>query len=233
MIGDVGDRRAVPLDAIAVGGPDVGHRSRRHLRVADHERLFAALVERERAGKCVHGHREVRRADAEVERLEQAEPVVLHRRVHVEMAALEERDEERQALHVIPMEVRDQRVAVERPVEGLGLAEVAQARAHVEDDRILAGGLNCHARGVAAVPTSSITRARCRPSHPEESDVEHRSPLGRQGYRTLEDQCSSGDVCLVPRVTYISHHVKVRAWADRCPMGSSPSSRPSAPRVCS
>ena len=128
-------------------------------------------MELDGAGEHVHRDREERRPDAEVERLEQAEAVVLRRRVDLEVAALQDGNEEREALHVIPVQVGDQRRAVERTVEGLGLAEVAQAGAHVEDDRILAGGLDRDARCVSAITSGSITRARCRPSHAEEGDV--------------------------------------------------------------
>ena len=46
--------------------------------------------------------------------------------------------EERQALHVVPVNVGEQGGASERPVEGLGVTERAQSGAEIEDDGRLA-----------------------------------------------------------------------------------------------
>ena len=151
MVGDVGDRRALPLDAVAVGRPDVGNAARHDLRGADRELVVGAGMERERADERVHRDREERRPDAEVERIEQVDAVVLHRRVHVEVAAGEDRHEERKPLHMVPVQVADQRRSFEAAVEWLGLAEVPQARPHVQDDGFLAGYLDSDAGCVSAV----------------------------------------------------------------------------------
>ena len=88
------------------------------------------------AGQVAGAHREVRRAHELAEGLFERAAVVLRRAVDVERGAGPvDRHEERQALHVVPVQVRDEGVAAERAVGGLGGAEEAQAGAEVEDDR--------------------------------------------------------------------------------------------------
>jgi hypothetical protein len=55
------------------------------------------------------------------------------------------------------MKVADQRRALEAAVERLGLAEVPQARAHVQDDGVLAGHLDPDAGRVSAVSARAFT----------------------------------------------------------------------------
>ena len=78
-----------------------------------------------------------------------------------------QRQEERQALHVIPVEVRQERGAVD--VALVGHAVGTQAGAEVEEDGRLALGFEHDARGVAAVPLELGAGARRRAPHPEET----------------------------------------------------------------
>src|SRR5690606_1249553 len=103
--------------------------------------------------------------------------VVLRRAVDVDLGAGPvDGDEERQALHVVPVEVRDQRVAPEAAVGGLGGAQEAEPGAEVEDDRLVARLLDGDARRVAAVALVRLARARCRPADAEEGHVQTASP---------------------------------------------------------
>ena len=68
--------------------------------------------------------------------------VLLGRAVHVEDGVgLRDRPEERQALDVVPVQVRQQHAAVEGTIGGKRLPARAQARPHVEDDGVVAVGL--------------------------------------------------------------------------------------------
>jgi len=64
-----------------------------------------------------------------------------------------DRREERQALNVVPVDVRYERGSAEAAVSGLGRAELPQAGAEVEDDRVLAGDVERDASRVAPVAT--------------------------------------------------------------------------------
>ena len=85
-------------------------------------------------------------------------------------------DQERQPLHVVPVEVRDERDAVEGAVLRLGQAVEAEAGAEVEDDRAMARLLEHHARGVAAVALVLSTRTRGRTPDAEKGDVQRDAP---------------------------------------------------------
>ena len=87
-----------------------------------------------------------------------------------------DRDEERQALHVVPVHVRDQRGAAERPVLRQLLAPEAQTGTDVEDDRVLAGGFERDAGSVAAIAHVLGARAGRRTPHPVKGDVDHGPP---------------------------------------------------------
>ena len=80
---------------------------------------------------------------------------------------------------MVPVDVGDERrrrAKGRRRVEGL--APEAEAGAEVEDDRVVTGGFERHARRVAAVATVLVTRARGRAPDAEEADVQQRiSPL--------------------------------------------------------
>ena len=133
VVGDVRDRHAVPVDAVAEGRPDVAHPARPHLGEADREIVVAGVVEPHVACELRRSDREVRRAHDLREHVAQR-ALGLARPVDVERRTLAvERREERQALHVIPMKVRQQH----RPVELVGAVQPvrAQAGSEVEDDR--------------------------------------------------------------------------------------------------
>ncbi len=151
VVADVRHDGAAHLDAIAVGEPDVRDAAHLDLGVADRDVGVGDVVEADVAAEVGEAHREVRRAHEVLERLlERA--VVLRRSVDVELCARTvDRDEERQPLHVVPMEVGDERGPAEAAVLRERVAPVAQARAEVEDDRLAARRFERDARGVAAV----------------------------------------------------------------------------------
>ena len=152
VVGHVGDRGAAELDAVAVGAADVGHVAHRHLGVADDEVGVGHLVEAVVAAQVAPADREVRRPDEALERLGQR-LVVLRRRVDVEAGAGPVGGgEERQALHVVEVQVGDEGVGGEGAVVRLGLAPVAEAGAQVEDD------------GLGARATRARRRTCCRRS---------------------------------------------------------------------
>src|SRR5256886_17446828 len=70
------------------------------------------------------------------------------------------------------MQVRETQPAVEGPVGGDGLPARARARPHVEDDGVVAVGLERDARRVAAVPLVLVARARCRSPHTMERELD-------------------------------------------------------------
>src|SRR5205814_8833895 len=106
--------------------------------------------------------REIRRSHELAEHLVQR-PLGLGRTEHVECGAgaIGGR-EEGQALHMVPVEVRDERRAVERAVSGLGHPESTQARAEIEDDRVLALDFERDTRSVATVTLVLLARTGAR-----------------------------------------------------------------------
>ncbi|MEZ5135943.1 MAG: hypothetical protein R2699_13035 [Acidimicrobiales bacterium] len=116
------------------------------------------LVEHDVAREIGHADREVRGPHELVEGVGQREAVVLGRSVDVEPGTGHvDRHEERQALHVVPVQVGDEGVPSERTVRRLLVAEEPQTGADVEDQGIDAGRVDAHARGVAAVATIRLT----------------------------------------------------------------------------
>jgi hypothetical protein len=81
--------------------------------------------------------------------------------------------EERKALHVIPMQVRQKAVAAEQRVGGYLLAVVTKPRAHVEQQRILARRVDRNTRRIAAISSDVIALARRRTSNTVERDAHH------------------------------------------------------------
>ena len=122
--------------------------------------------------------REERRPHELVEGLAQARRLVLRRAVDVEpRPRREDGREERQALHVVPVEVGDERRARERL--GSGRAVSPQKRRPVPRSStigVVARRLERDARRVAAVATVRVARARRRPPDAEEADVEQWFP---------------------------------------------------------
>jgi hypothetical protein len=153
----------------------MGHGAHPHLGVADDQVLVGHVVEGDAAAQLVELHREVRRAHEVAEHLSER-LVALGRAVDVELrTGPVGGGEERQPLDVVPVDVGDQCVAPEATVEGLGLAESAQAGTEVEHDRVLARHPQRHAGRVAAVALRVFGGAGTRPAHSVEFDV-HRSP---------------------------------------------------------
>ena len=149
VVGQVGDRGAAHLDPVAVGEPDVGHRAHLHLGAVELEVLVPHVVEADVAEQLLGGDREERRPHELAERGAEAAGVVLGRAVHVEAGAgLEHRREERQALHVVPVDVGDQR----RAREGLARDRASRPRS--------AG--RCRGRGRSARgPATPARRTTC------------------------------------------------------------------------
>jgi hypothetical protein len=160
----------------------MGHDARPHRHVAEHEIVVTHIVETEGAGELLEREREHRRLDRTLERLGQRTAVVLHGPVDIELCSgLQHRCEERQALDVVPVEMRQQANAAERSVVRLLASEVAQAGAEVEHDGQLPGDVDRHARRVAAAPDDVIAMARGRPPDTMKRDAERRrSPDGAQ-----------------------------------------------------
>ena len=114
-------------------------------------------------------------------------PRFLLRPVDVDGAAAGgHRREERQALDVVPVEVREQDarvVPVEPAVGGELLAVVAQAGAEVEDQRVVALARDLDARRVTAIAIELVAVTRSRSANPPERDMRrgrHRSTIPRQ-----------------------------------------------------
>ena len=147
-------------------------------------------MEPERSAEQVERDRERGRADDATECILQGRAVFLRGCVDVQLIALlEQRLEERNALHVVPVEMRDEGGATELLTAEL-LTEVADAGAHVENDGLCSLGLDGHARGVPAVASRCRTMARRGSTHavkrhcelrvPHAENATHRSPIGKQ-----------------------------------------------------
>ena len=68
-----------------------------------------------------------------------------------------DRRTEWQTLHMVPMEMGDQRMSVERAIERLGLAEEPKACAEIEHHGLAPRNVESNARCVAAVTTVRLT----------------------------------------------------------------------------
>ena len=163
VIADVGDARRAVGHPVAERLADVGHgaRSRRRSR---------------RCGTCAAGSRTstwpgkpsrpIGNSGGQIvadSTSAAVRPSSLGRAVHDEPAVLvEQRTEERQALDVVPVQVAEQARAPERHVGRAAQPEVAQPGAEVEQQRVLAGDVDGHARRVAAVAADVIAMARGR-----------------------------------------------------------------------
>ena len=179
VVGQVGDDRPAHLDPVAVVGAHVGHGPHPHLGAVDLDVAVGDVVEADLAVQLLDRHREERRPHELVERLGQRARL-LGRAVDVELRPRrQDRGEERQALHVVPVHVGDQGRAPERAVGGQVLAELAQAGAQVEDDRVVAGRVELDAGRVAAVATVLVAGTRGRAPYTEEGDVQQRFPSSR------------------------------------------------------
>ena len=105
------------------------------------------------------------------------EVALLYGRVDADVGAVtQQRFEERKTLDVVPVEVAQQARRGERLVERALLAEVAQARAEVEEDRVVARDVDGDARRVPAVANDLLTMAGRRTTDAVERDAH---PVGR------------------------------------------------------
>ena len=182
VVADVGDRRRRPVDAVAVGRADVRDRPHGDLGAADGELVVGDVVEADVARQLVEPHREVRRADELVERLVER-AVLLRRPVDVEPGA-GPRTGTKNGRPWTWSQWRWVTRAVPRKVPSWGWVwpEEAQAGAEVEDDRLLAGGLQrrrtrccrrsgwfaSHAHGVDPRTPQNVTRTPWSPSPSEQ-----------------------------------------------------------------
>ena len=116
VVADVGDAEIVALDAVAGHRPVVRNGAGVHDVRADGE-LRLGAVDRDVAVELVERDREQRRADRAQQDLARMAAVELRRGVDRQAgAAAQQRLEERQALHVVPVEVAEQAGAVEQLV---------------------------------------------------------------------------------------------------------------------
>ena len=177
VVAHVGDRHAVALDPVAEGGVGVGHVGRGDGGPGD---LDAGARfeggEADVAAELVGPHGEERRPHELVEGLGEAHAVV-GGAVDLEVRpAAQQRRAEGKALDVVPVEVGDEGVGHEGLVRRAGLAEVAQARAEVEQDRFVAGFGENDTRRVPAVAGRAVAGARGGTPHSVEGDVQPASP---------------------------------------------------------
>ena len=158
------------LDPVAGHRAVVGNVAGVHAVGADGE-LRLGPVDDDLAGELVERDREQRRADRAEQHLAGMAAVVLRRGVDRQAgAAAQQRLEERQTLHVVPVQVAEQAGAVEQLIGGHRLGEVAQARAEVEQQRPLAGRLHRDTGGVAAVAGDVVALTRRRATDAVEGD---------------------------------------------------------------
>ena len=155
VVADVRDAAAVPVEAVAHGRPDVGHRADQHLRVADRHLVAGDVDESHVALQLAEVDREVRRLHQPAEHVGER-AFDLMRAVDVEaVAGHVNLREERQALHVIPVDVGNESRCGER-CDWEGLAEEAQTGSEIEENRGFSVHFDGHRGGVAR------RTARCR-----------------------------------------------------------------------
>ena len=169
VIRDVGHRDAVEVDAEAERRPDMAHPARAHLRLTDREVVLARAVEPHVACELAGRNREEGRPHHLREHVTQR-GVELARPEHVEGRTLAmQRREEGEALDVIPVQVRQQRRAVELTVAATRVR--AQAGTEVEDDRRRVVGLERDTRRLTTEPCVLRPGTRCRASNAVEHDA--------------------------------------------------------------
>jgi hypothetical protein len=203
-------------------GPAVGVGEAVHAHAADLERLTLH-----------HGAEVDRRAEVldGVERREVGvhlpfEDPLQHRRrlgvaVHHELVPRHEHGpEEREALDVVPVRVREQDRGPALPLAELAAhqhrAERHQARAHVDDDQGVLARLHRHARGVAAVAVGLRPRRRDRPAHAPERDAHQSSSPTVSSMPSYADSTSNGAPASlmrqVSRIRSCSSSLRAGAW---------------------
>ena len=171
VVGDVGDARAVAGHAVGDGGRGVIQVLRLDQHLAHAKESLVELVEVDARAQVAQLHREVRVLHLARHRL--LEPALeAHRRVDVQLGSGQERrDEEGEALDVIPVRVADEEVEAHRLRDRLRQvhAELAGAGAAVEDDHGSVGGAPLPARGITPVPRGVRARRGDRPTSPPDA----------------------------------------------------------------
>ena len=181
VVGQVRNRTATEVESVPEGGPDVRDVAGTHLHTIDEEFAFVGVGEIDRSRNAVEAHGEQRRAHQFVEHRLHAHPVVLPRTVHGEhRLGVEKRCEERQALRVVEVRVREQARTDEAGVARQALAaEVPKTGSEIEENRLAAGRQHRDARRVAAVADDVVAMAGRRATHAVESDAERGVTSGR------------------------------------------------------
>ena len=166
VVGGVHDADAVDLQPVAERQRRVIEVARGHADVADREVALHEVVVAQRGLELLHADREVLvlhlPGQGVAQRLAQAA-----RGVHVPLVtAQEERREERKALDVVPVGVRDQHVAVigRGPLGHQRVAEAVGAGAAVQDEQRPRRRAHLDARGVAAIADGRRPRLGDRPA---------------------------------------------------------------------
>jgi hypothetical protein len=125
VVGHVGDRSPSDLHPIAVVGAHVGYGPHPDLRPVDLDVRVEDVVERDVPVQLLDGEREERRAHELAECLLKRARL-LRRAVHVEPGPRrQDGSEEREPLDVVPMQVGDERRALERSVGGQRLTQLS------------------------------------------------------------------------------------------------------------
>lgn len=198
MIRQVDHRRVSTSHAEAEGVSDVWNETSLDLVTTDREVVVGDVVERERARQVVERDRERGRFDERPEHVGHRAPVLLHRRVHIEMRSLSQRrNEERQTLDVIPVHVREQTGTTEVSALVATSAEVPQSRSEIEHQGHFTGCVESHARRVSAVTLRVIAVARSGTPNPIERDGQIRCTPDASNAKSLgltSETGRSGDV---------------------------------------
>jgi len=156
VVADVGDGGPIPVDPVPHGRPTMWDGTNPHLGVADGQIILVGVVKLDLALQVAEMDGEVRRPHEVPEHVRQR-PLLLDWPINIEASARAmNRREERQALYVVPMDVGDQRRALEGLGRLLGVAETTQAGAEVEDDRWFILDLEGDAGSVAPVSPVSL-----------------------------------------------------------------------------
>ncbi len=163
VVGEVRDRHALGLDAEPERRIGVAHPPGAHLRPVEREVVVGDGLEGDLTPQLLGRDREVGRAHHVAEDLAERSRLLVRSDHGHRPATGRQRREERQALDVVPVEMRQQHggaVAVDAALGGEGVAVVAQSGAEIEHDRIVTFGRDFHARGVPPVAVELVAVAR-------------------------------------------------------------------------
>ena len=139
------------IEPVAVGGADMGYRSRHHRGKAHCKVAVADIVEFDGGWEIGGSDREERRGNKAIKRLGQrlsafSGPIDVQRGIRTK-----QRRKKWQTLNVVPVKMCNQRMQ-RQPVLGRHCTTPrAQPRTQVQNDRVVIGGFNRDATGVAAI----------------------------------------------------------------------------------